>query len=420
MSTALADPSLPGAEILDPRVYATRGYPHAEWARLRREDPVHFVGRSVGESFWAITTHEDIVSVSRQPERFLNAPRLIMSFDQGMSDEFPLRMLLNMDPPEHQEMRALVSKRFTPRALERIRAQVDGIATDILDRAMHTRGEEIEADFVEQVSAVLPIWVIAEMLGVPRGDWEMLFHWTNRTIGAADVEYREAGKTAEETMQQARLALFKYFSDLTAERRQRPRDDLISILANARVRGEPLPVFELMSYYLLLVVAGNETTRNATSGGLLALIENPGELAKVRGNPALVKPLVEEILRWTSPVIHFCRTAAQDVELRGRKIRADERLVLFYPSANRDEQVFANPDSFRIDRNPNRHIAFGIGEHFCLGAHVARLELEVIFRHLVARLEHVELAGPVSRLYSSIVGGIKHMPIRYRLRATQN
>jgi len=418
MSTALTEAALPGAEILDPRVYATRGYPHAEWARLRRDAPVHRVERSVGEPFWAITTHDDIVSISRQPERFLNGPRLVMPFDAPMSDEFPLRMLLNMDPPEHHEMRALVSKRFTPRALERIRAQVDGIATDILDRAIHARGEEEEADFVERIAAVLPIWVIAEMLGVPRADWEMLFHWTNRTIGAADREYREPGKTAEETMQAARLALFKYFSDLTAERRARPRDDIISVLAGARVRGEPLPVFELMSYYMLLVVAGNETTRNATSGGLLALIEHPGELEKARGNPALLKPLVEEILRWTSPVIHFCRTPAQDVVLRDRKIRAGERLVLFYPSANRDERVFDAPDAFRIERFPNRHIAFGIGEHFCLGAHVARLELEVIFRHLVARLERVELAGPVSRLYSSVVGGIKHMPIRYRLRPT--
>jgi len=178
-----------------------------------------------------------------------------------------------------------------------------------------------------------------------------------------------------------------------------------------------LPPLERLSYYLLLVVAGNETTRNATSGGLLALIENPGELEKVRRNPGLLKPLVEEILRWTSPVIQFCRTPNRDVEIRGQRIRAGERIVLFYPSANRDEEVFESPDKFRVDRHPNRHLAFGIGEHFCLGAHVARLELEVIFRHLVQRLEHVELAGPLERLRSSVVGGIKHMPIRYRLRA---
>jgi cholest-4-en-3-one 26-monooxygenase len=167
----------------------------------------------------------------------------------------------------------------------------------------------------------------------------------------------------------------------------------------------------------LLVIAGNETTRNATSGGLLALIENPDELEKVRRDPALLKPLVEEVLRWTSPVIHFCRTAARDAEVSGQQVREGDRLVLFYPSANRDEDVFDEPDRFHADRKPNRHVAFGIGEHFCLGAHVARLELEVIFRRLIARLDEVELAGPVERLRSSIVGGIKHMPIRYRLRA---
>jgi cytochrome P450 len=205
---------------------------------------------------------------------------------------------------------------------------------------------------------------------------------------------------------------------LAAERRKAPRDDMVSILANAKLEdGSPVPGFELMSYYLLLVVAGNETTRNATSGGLLALIENPDQLDLVRRDPGLVKPLVEEVLRWTSPVIHFCRTPNEDVEIGGKKIRAGERLVLFYPSANRDEAVFDEPNRFRVERRPNRHIAFGIGEHFCLGAHVARLELEVIFRHLVERLEWIELAGPVERLRSSVVGGIKHMPIRFGVRA---
>ena len=405
-------------DLLDPDLYATSGYPHDRWTQLRREDPVHFVDRPGHESYWAITRHEDIVAISRRPDRFENGPRLIMSLEQGIGDEFPVRMLLNMDPPEHHAYRSLVSKRFTPRALRRIADQVDGIASDILDRIMvDVSGGE--TDFVESVSALLPIWVIAEMLGVPRSDWERLFHWTNRTIGAGDPEYREEGKSPVDTMQDARISLFHYFNDLTEERRKEPRDDLVSILANARIGGEPLPVFELMSYYLLLVVAGNETTRNATSGGLLALIEHPEQLELVRRDPGLVKPLVEEVLRWTSPVIHFCRTPNEDVEIGDKKIRAGERLVLFYPSANRDEAVFDEPDRFRVERRPNRHVAFGIGEHFCLGAHVARLELEVIFQHLVDRLEWVELAGPVQRLRSSVVGGIKHMPIRYGLRASE-
>jgi cytochrome P450 len=378
---------------------------------------VHWCERSEGESFWAITRHADIVDISRRPDDFLNAPRLIMSYDPGITaEDFPVRMLLNMDPPDHRAYRSLLSQRFTPRALVSIRERVDGIADEILDRVME-QGAQGETDFVATVSGLLPIWVIAEMLGVPRSDWELLFDWTNRTIGAADPEYRAEGASPQETIDQARGALFQYFQDMTEDRRKNPRDDLVSLLVASKVDGQPLPPFELLSYYLLLVIAGNETTRNATSGGLLALIENPDELEKVRRDPALLKPLVEEVLRWTSPVIHFCRTAARDAEVSGQQVREGDRLVLFYPSANRDEDVFDEPDRFHADRKPNRHVAFGIGEHFCLGAHVARLELEVIFRRLIARLDEVELAGPVERLRSSIVGGIKHMPIRYRLRA---
>ncbi len=203
---------------------------------------------------------------------------------------------------------------------------------------------------------------------------------------------------------------------MVEERRRNPRDDLVSILANAELDGAPLPVENLMSYYKLIVIAGNETTRNATSGGLLALIEHPGEFEKLRRDPSLVSKATEEILRWTTPVIQFCRTATEDVEIRAQKVRAGQSFCLFYPSANRDDEVFDEPYSFKIDRDPNPHLAFGIGEHFCLGANVARLELNVMFRHLAARIDEVELAGPVERLRSSFLGGVKHMPIRYRLR----
>ena len=407
--------SLEEIELISPGFYAREGYPFQAWARLRREAPVYWFDRLKGKPFWAITRYEDIVSISRQPTRFLNGPRLVVSPDGVADEQFPVRMLLNMDPPEHHDYRALTNRRFTPRATRYIQEKVDDIATAILDEIMF-EGEETEIDFVQEVSARLPIWVIAQMLGVPRSDWEILFHWTNRTIGAGDPEYQVEGKTALETMDEARLALFNYFNDLTEDRRKHPREDLVSVLSHARIDGEPLPVFELMSYYLLLVVAGNETTRNATSGGLLALIEHPDQRDRVQRDPALVEPLVEEILRWTSPVIHCCRTPVEDVEIHGQRIEAGQSMCLFYPSANRDEAVFEAPNQFRVDRRPNRHIAFGFGEHVCLGAHVARLELQVIFRHLIRRLDTVELTGPIERLRSSIVGGIKHMPIRYRMR----
>ena len=403
-------------DVLQPDDFVAHGYPHETWARLRREDPVHYVERKIDEPYWAITRYQDLVDISRRPETFESAPRLFMSFDTTAGEPLPIRMMLNMDPPEHGDYRTLVNKSFTPRAMKSIIDQVDGIATDILDTRMGKGDHEGEIDFVQSVSALLPIWVIAEMLGVPRSDWETLFDWTNRIVGSADPEYQEEGKDAEQTRQDARIGLFQYFNDLTEARRLSPRDDLVSALIAARIDGEPLPKLELMSYYMLLVVAGNETTRNATTSGLLALIEHPHLLRDVQANPRLVKPLVEEILRWSSPVIHFCRTPNEDVEIGGKKIHAGERLVLFYPSANRDESVFDAPNEFRLDRTPNRHVAFGIGEHVCLGAHVARLELQVIFRHLIERLDHVELAGPIERLRSTAVGGIKHMPIRYGLR----
>ena len=408
--------SLDSLELIDPVYYAKNGYPFEEWKLLRKEAPVYWFDRLPGIPFWAITRHEDIIWVSKQPELFLNGPRLVVGQEGASPDgEFPVRMLLNMDPPEHHEFRALANKRFTPRALEPIWAQVDEIATEILD-AVTFGGEETEFDFVQHVSARLPIWVIAEMLGVPRSDWRLIFDWTNRTIGAGDPEYQEEGKTPVETMQAARLALFQYFQEMTEDRLKNPKDDLVSVLCHAKIDGEPLPVFELMSYYFLLVVAGNETTRNATSGGLKLLIENPDQLALAQKDPSLLKPMVEEMIRMTSPVIHFTRTAAKDVEFHGKKIRKGESLCLFYPSANRDERVFDEPDRFRIDRKPNRHIAFGIGEHLCMGAHVARIELQVMFRHILERLEHVEPAGELERLQSSIVGGIKHMPVRWKLR----
>lgn len=402
---------LDALDVISAGRYAESGYPYETWRRLRAEAPVHFVDRPHGQPFWALTRHEDITKISRDPRRFLNAPRLTVASDRG---EIPLRMLLNMDPPEHHAYRTLVNKQFTPRALARITAQVDAIAAAILDELI-TDGAEREIDFVERVSSLLPIWVIAEMLGIPRDDWEKLFHWTNQIVGAGDPEYQVEGRTSIETMHEAQSGMFEYFSEMTEDRRKQPRDDLVSVLTNAAIDGAPLPTHELLSYYALLVLAGNETTRNATTGGMLALIENPDQFDRVRRDPSLVKPLVEEILRFTSPVVHFCRTPTEDFEMHGEKIRAGENLCLFYPSANRDERVFDAPDEFRIDRRPNRHIAFGIGEHVCLGAHVARLELQVIFRHLTARLEAVELAGPLERLRSSVVGGIKHMPIRYRL-----
>ena len=397
--------------------YRDHGYPHEAWTQLRREDPVHWYERPELIPFWAITKHEDVVRLSRQPKVMLNAPRLAVfpEIERPDAPEEPARHLLNMAPPEHGRVRKLVSARFTPRALEAMRADINQICREVLDDVA-TEGEWGEMDFVERVSARFPLAVLADLLGAPRSDWEQLFRWTNETIGSTDPEYQLEGETPEETGERARIAIFGYFNELAEKRRKEPTEDIISVLANSELDGAPLPPLELLSYYYLLVVAGNETTRNAASGGLLALIENPAELAKLRANPALIPMAVEEIVRWTTPVIQFTRTATRDMDLRGKKIREGESVCLFYPSANRDEEIFDDPFAFRVDRDPNPHIAFGIGEHFCLGANLARLELQVVFRQLVERLDAVELAGQPERLRSSFVGGIKHVPVRYRLR----
>ena len=257
---------------------------------------------------------------------------------------------------------------------------------------------------------------------MPAEDWRKLYTWTNESVGASDPEFRRDGESASETMERANIELFTYFAALREERLKSPQDDLISVLADAKIDGEPLPVLDILAFYQILVAAGNETTRNATSGGLLALIEHPEQLARVKADPSLIKSTVEEILRWTSPIIHFGRTATRDTEVEGHKIRKDDVVGLFYPSANRDESIFEDPDAFRVDRTRNPHIAFGVGEHYCLGAHVARLELQVIFRHLLPRLAEIEVAGPIDRLRSNLIGGVKRLPIKYRLEtaATPN
>jgi len=402
-------------DVISPDHYQKNGYPHAEWAFLRKHHPVFYVDRPRVDPFWAITKASDLREISCQPRLWLNGPRLaVFMLDEGADGpppELPLRHLLNMDPPQHGEYRSILSQYFTPRSIRELEPDVANITAQLLDDLM----DREECDFVTEISSKVPVAVIAEMLGVPRKDWPTLFRWTNEIIGGGDPEFQR-GKDANETFAQARLEMFQYFTDLVEESRKHPGRSVTSVISNAKVNGEPLPALELLSYLLLLVVAGNETTRNATNGGLLALLENPEQFNRLKSDPTLIKTAVEEIVRWTSPVIQFSRTAAQDTVVRGQKIRAGESVCLFYPSASRDEDVFDEPFKFDVGRNPNPHLSFGIGEHFCLGANLARLELSVIFAALARRLEHAELAGPVERLRSSFVGGIKHMPIRFKLK----
>ena len=391
--------------------YEQHGYPHAEWTWLRKHAPVFWYERPNVDPFWAITKHADIIELGKQPDLFLNAPRLaVFENDIPPPPEGEVRHLLNMDPPDHARYRRVTSHWFTPRAIKAMDAKVGRVTRDMIDEA----AAKPAGDFVQDISARITIAVIAEMLGVPHKDWQLLFRWTNEIIAPQDPEFNRG--TPEETLSATRLELFTYFNELVERRRREPTNDIVSVVANGQVNGAALPIVELLSYYFLLVVAGNETTRNAMTGGMLALIERPDQWATLRDNAGLLDCAVEEIVRWTTPVIQFARTATRDYRLRGTTIREGESVCLFYPSGNRDEDVFPDPFAFRVDRDPNPHIAFGMGEHVCLGAHLARLELRHAFAQLRLRLEECELAGPVERVRSSFVGGIKRAPMRWEIR----
>jgi cytochrome P450 len=396
-------------DVISAEHYAANGYPHAEWSWLRRNAPVCMIEHADTEPFWAITRHADIIEIGKQPAIFLNAPRVAV-FTRDLPPPAEGRHLLNMDPPDHARYRRLTSGWFTPRAIRAMDEKVGRVTTDVLDSAAKLDG----GDFVTRISARVTIAVIAEMLGVPEQDWQSLFRWTNEIIAPQDPEFQHGG-TPHETMETARLELFSYFNAMAEERRKNPTDDITSVIANAELDGASLPVLELLSYYFLLVVAGNETTRNAMTGGMLAFIDHPEQWQKLKDDESLLDGAVEEICRWTSPVIQFARTATRDYEIRGTTIRKGQSVCLFYASGNRDEEVFDAPFEFRIDRDPNPHIGFGMGEHVCLGAHLARLELRHAFGQLRTRLRSVELAGVPERALSSFVGGIKHAPMRWDL-----
>jgi cholest-4-en-3-one 26-monooxygenase len=397
--------------LVDPAGYARDGYPHELWTRLRAEEPVAYLTPPGLEPFWAITKHADILEISKQPLRFSSAQGITLR--RAGAAVMPSEMVVMLDPPKHGPVRKVANARFTPRAVRARRDDIDRIAGEIVDDAAPL-GAAGELDFVERIAAPFPLAVIAWILGVPSEDWELLFRWTNEVIGKDDPEYRRPGESPGQTIKRARGEVHVYFQGLIDQRRRDPQDDLVSDLLQGEIDGTPLTDVQLVSYCELLVEAGNETTRNAISGGLLAFSDHRDAWEKLRDTPDLMPDAVEEILRWASPISHFTRTATEDCQVRGTKIAAGDQLALYFASANRDEEVFDDPFAFRIDRRPNPHLAFGFGEHFCMGAFVARVELETIFRHLLARMEWFEVAGEVERLSSIVNGSIKHLPLSFR------
>ena len=412
-------------DLVTPELYAQRGYPWEEWALLRREAPVYWYERPGVTPFWAITRYDDIQQISRDPETFINSQRLVIrsagSGDGGASDpSLNIPNLISMDPPEHGKYRNATSRRFSPRGMRLLEDRIDEIAEDVVDDVAAHIVDQLtdrrEADFVRDVAARMPLAAICELLAVDRDSWEDLFRWTNEFLGSEDPEYQQ-GRSRRETWQAGVRGLQGYFMAHIERKRREPDNSVMTTLVEAEIDGEPMPEHMILSYAILLILAGNETTRNATSGGMQALIENPEQFERLRDQPELLDSAVEEMLRWTSPVVHFARTVTRDTEIRGVPIKEGETLAMWYPSANRDEDVFENPDIFDIARSPNHHLAFGgFGEHFCLGANLARLEMRSIFRHVVQRLDHVELNGEVERLSSGLIGGIKRLPVSFTVR----
>jgi cholest-4-en-3-one 26-monooxygenase len=383
---------------------------HEVFETLRRVDPVHWHVDSAGIGFWCLTKQADVQMVSRDPETFVSAQgfTLIDIDPEDLQGIMMMQMLPGMDRPEHTRYRRIVSKGFSPRTLRLVEDHLALKAKAIVDRVLD-RGS---CDFVEDVAAELPLQAIAELVGVPEDDRRKLFVWGNQMTGIDDPEFggdMEAGMVASASM-------LAYADELRRKRTADPRDDIVSLLTGAASEADGLSDGELGVFFLLLVVAGNETTRNATSHGMRALIEHPAEWDKLRRDPSpdRITCAVEEILRWASPIHYFRRTATRDMDLRGKTIKAGDRVVLWYASANRDEEVFPDPFRFDVDRSPNDHVTFGGGgPHFCLGASLARMELRLIFTELVTRLPGLELDGPVEMLRSNFVGGIKHMPVRW-------
>jgi cholest-4-en-3-one 26-monooxygenase len=394
-------------DLLDQSLYEAGGPPYELFKHLRTESPVHWNDMPGDVGVWAITRYKDVFDVSLDQKTF-SSQRSGAILRTMEPDEYEVQkgLLINMDPPFHTKHRRLVSAGFAGKVIRNLEQNVRDVTTAILDEVTPLGA----CDFVDRVSAELPLQVIVEMVGVPKADRRKILDWTNTMIAFDDPEYGGASALAG---QMAAAELFMYANELAEDREKNPRGDVVSLLMQAEVDGERLSRADFSAFFMLLLVAGNETTRNLISGGLLALIEHPEQRARLMADRSLLPSAIEEMLRWVSPVNVFRRTATRDVEVGGQQLREGDKVALFYASANRDDSVFDEPDRLDITRTPNDHLAFGIGPHFCLGANLARLEIRVMFEEILRRMPDVELDGKPERLRSYFINGIKRMPVRF-------
>ncbi len=392
------------------------GVPLADFATLREEAPVfwHDAPNTDGDGFWVVTRHADVMEVSRTPEVFsshergaLMLPRRGDSAEEQAQLEMTRLLMLNMDPPEHSDYRNIVQRAFTPRTIRNLEPRLEALAEDIVDRAI-AKGT---GDFVTDIAAELPLLAICELVGVPAEDRQLIFELSNRLIGSEDPEF-----AASPEMQQAATGeMYMYADGIAAKRRECPMDDVATKLLQAEVDGTALTQDQFDVFFMLLMVAGNETTRNAISHGMQAFFDNPDQWEHFKANrPQVLDTAVEEIIRWATPVMQFQRTALSDYELGGQSIKAGDRVAIYYSAANRDDRAIGTPDSFDITRVDNEHVAFGGGgPHFCLGANLARAEVRIMFNTIADKMPDITRTADARYLRSMFINGIKEIPVSY-------
>ncbi len=413
--------------VIDPKAYADGTTARDAFAWLRANLPLGKAELADNFPFWVVTKHADILEISRQNDLFRSGDRATtFTTPEGdarvrqMTGGSPhlVRTLVQMDAPDHPQYRLLTQSWFLPQNIRPLEDRIRKIAREHVDRMAELGGE---CDFARDIALTYPLRVIMEVLGVPPEDEPRMLRLTQELFGAADPELNRSGAAQGENRDamaelQAIIAdFFMYFKKITDDRKAAPKGDLASVIANGQIAGAPISDFEAMSYYVIVATAGHDTTSSSTAGAIWGLCEAPDEFAKLKADPSLIPGLVDESIRWVTPVKHFMRSATADYELRGRTIREGDWLWLAYPSGNRDEEVFDDPDAFRIERNPNRHLAFGYGAHLCLGQHLAKMEMRILWEEMMPRLRSLELAGEPKLAAASFVGGPKRLPIRYRL-----
>ncbi|WP_439816704.1 cytochrome P450 [Zavarzinia sp. CC-PAN008] len=408
-------------DVVSPQVYADEEAIQSNFAWLRKNSPVHRMTPEGFRPFWSVTRHADILEIERQNDKFINDPRPTLATIEaeeqvkaftGGSNHL-VRSLVQMDNPDHAKFRAMTQGWFMPANLKRrIEPKLAQMAREHVDRMLEL-GDS--CDFVKDIAVWYPLRVIMEILGVPREDEGLMLKLTQELFGPTDPETKREKGTTDDLIKTV-MEFYAYFNAMTEDRRKNPKDDLATLIANAKIDGEPIGNIEALGYYVIVAAAGHDTTSSSTAGGIHALIQNPDEMRKLRARPDLMKTAVDEAIRWTTPVKHFMRTATEDYVLSGTKIAAGDSLMLHYPSANRDETVFEDPYTFKVDRDPNPHLAFGFGAHHCLGHLLAKLEMRYLYEELLGRLDHIELAGEPAWVEASFVSGLKRLPIRYALR----